>query len=450
MNLNELYLAKVIKTKDKTYLYDALNNYIIDLPKHIFCNNIIDDKYYYQLIKAKNLRDFTHPVEFRIKYPYTNLELFNLIKKNIPSVTLALTEQCNFRCKYCAYMSKYLKMPFNLDEMSESVLIKAVDTLLNSDYMWKVPPSISFYGGEPLLKFDLIKSCIKYCENKFVYKPNFYITTNGLLLDNENIIDFLIENNFYLTISLDGPQSIHDKYRLQINGHPSFEKVFKNIVKLYKINPAFFKEHVQFNAVVTPTTGTAEQFEFLENLCQLGTTLIDCTLTNYFSKLIEKERTTPKKETIEAKKSFLVEKSTLKNMQKYHTLLNNSVFQQDILPGGFCIPGTRKNFVTTDGKIIVCEKVNENETSYQIGNIFGGFDFNKIENLINKAVEKTQRCKNCWAAKFCAICFKDIFSLTDEFCEKSRNIVEKDLIYYLENIKNNKKLINYLENLSIG
>lgn len=445
-----MYLAKVIKTKDKAYLYDALSNLIIALPKNIFYNNVIDDRHYYKLIKAENLRDFTQPIEFRIKYPYTNLELFDLIKKNIPSVTLAVTEQCNFRCEYCAYMSKYLKKPFNLDEMSESVLIKAVDTLLNSDYIGKFPPSISFYGGEPLLKFDLIKSCIKYCENNFIYKPNFYITTNGLLLDNEHIIDFLIENNFYLTISLDGPQSIHDKYRLQSNGQPSFKKVFKNMVKLYKSNPAFFKEHVQFNAVVSPTTGTVEQFEFLENLCQLGVTLIDCTVTDYFSKLLEKEQPTAKNETIKAQKNFLVKKSILKNMQKYHTSLNNSAFQQDIFPGGFCVPATRKNFVTTDGKIIVCEKVNENETSFQIGDVFCGVDFNRVENLINKAVEKTQRCKNCWAAKFCSICFKDIFSLTDEFCDKSRNIVEKDLVYYLENIKNNKKLTNYIESLSIG
>lgn len=64
-------------------------------------------------------------------------------------------------------------------------------------------------------------------------------------------------------------------------------------------------------------------------------------------------------------------------------------------------------------------------------------------------IEKTQKCKICWAAKFCNLCFKDIFEISDKFCEKSRTRIEKDLIKYLENIKPNKKFTSYLENLSV-
>ena len=59
------------------------------------------------------------------------------------------------------------------------------------------------------------------------------------------------------------------------------------------------------------------------------------------------------------------------------------------------------------------------------------------------------KCTKCWAAKFCGLCFKDIFNLTDEFCNNSRKQIERDIIYYIENIKNNKQLTDYLENLSI-
>ncbi len=451
MDLNKIYLAKLIQTNNQTYLFDALTNSVIALPQNAdYDNNTISDKNYYKLIKDNNLRDFTKYIEFKVDYPYTDLELSDLVNNKMQSITLALTEQCNLRCKYCGYMPKYLKTPCELNEMNEIILIKSVEMLLRSYFIGKLPPSISFYGGEPLLKFDLIKKVIKYCKNNYLFcKPNYYITTNGLLLGNDEIIEFLIENNFYLTVSLDGPQSIQDKYRIQSDGRPSFNKVFENVTKLYKYNPRFFKEHVTFNSVVGPTTGTIEQYEFLEKLCKMEIVLIDCNITNHFSKLIEKEKLTPVDELIKAQNHSLIKKSILKNMQKYHTLLSAPSFQQYIFPGGFCIPGTRKNFITTDGKIIVCEKVNENEAMYQIGDIFNGVDINKVKKLIYTTVEKTQKCKTCWAAKFCSICFKDIFNLTDEFCKKSRNRIERELAYYLENIKNNRKLTNYLDNLSI-
>lgn len=136
-------------------------------------------------------------------------------------------------------------------------------------------------------------------------------------------------------------------------------------------------------------------------------------------------------------------------MQKYHIALNNPGENLDFLPGGFCVPGMRRNFITVDGKIVVCEKVNEDEEIFQIGDVYSGVDINKVKRLINKTIEKTQKCKICWAAKFCNLCFKDIFEISDKFCEKSRTRIEKDLIKYLENIKPNKKFTSYLENLSV-
>lgn len=422
-----MYLAKEIKANNKLYVYDALYNHISESSNDL-------------------LRDIFKPIKFEIIYPYSKYELNNLISSSMSSINVVLTEQCNLRCKYCGYMSKYLGTPLNLRDMDESILFKAVDLLLKSNINTNIPPAICFYGGEPLLKFELIKKCLKYCKNVYsLSSPNFYITTNGMILDNEYIIDFLVENKFYVTVSLDGPKHIHNKYRIQNDGKPSFDKVFDNLIKLYKRDPGYFKSRVMFNSVICPSTGCMEQYDFLDSICKSDIMLIDCNITNYFSNILKTEKDKSEKIYYHP----IMKKGILKNMKKYHDMLNYPFFQQEIFPGGFCIPGTRKNFVTIDGKVVVCEKVNENENIYQIGDVFGGISEDKVKKLIDVTSLNLQKCKTCWAAKFCSVCFKDIFDLTEEFCQNSRKRIERELIYYLENVKDNKQITRYLENLSI-
>ncbi|MDR1473268.1 MAG: radical SAM protein [Lactobacillales bacterium] len=424
-------LQKIIETKDKIYLYDALSNSITD----------VDDK---------NINNSRHPpyTDFNIKYHYKDSELLNIIDNSMCSVTLVLTEQCSLRCQYCGYMPKYQNTECKLKNMDESVALRSIELLMNSSKNSKYV-YVCFYGGEPLLQFDLITKCVNYCKKKYPFKmPVFHVVTNGLNF-NQEIIKYLVENDFYLNISFDGPRSIQDRYRLDMHGKPSFDRVFNNLIELYKHNPKYFKTHVTFNSVVTPNTGTHEQYAFLENLCKTDILMIDVNPTEYFLKLLAAEQNITVSEKIGDIYEYSVfKKPILKNMQKYHMALKVSVNNRDILPGGFCIPGVRKNFITVDGKIVVCEKVNEDNETFCIGNVSTGIDLQKVRNLVEKTLEKTQKCKDCWAAKFCKLCFKDIFDLTNEFCEKARNMVEKDLIYYIENIRPNKKIINYLENLS--
>ena len=430
-------LTKIIETKGKKYLYDSISNTLLNLSK-------IDKKE-----ELKETRDCNRFKKFTIKYTYCDTELSDMINNQMTGITLALTEQCNLRCQYCAYMPKYLKMPCELKEMDESIALRAIDMLMNcskdSKYIF-----VDFYGGEPLLKFNLIERCVEYCKEKYPFRiPYFQITTNGVLLEQDKIIKFLVKNNFHLNLSLDGPQNVQDKYRVSLDGKPTFEVIFNNIIKLYKYSPQYFKKNVIFNSVITPTTGTTEQFDFFEGLCKSENFLIEAQLTEYFLNLINSRKNIDLKNSHPIKEHSIFNKSTLKNMQKYHIALNNPGENLDFLPGGFCVPGMRRNFITVDGKIVVCEKVNEDEEIFQIGDVYSGVDINKVKRLINKTIEKTQKCKICWAAKFCNLCFKDIFEISDKFCEKSRTRIEKDLIKYLENIKPNKKFTSYLENLSV-
>ena len=439
-----MYLAKVIKTGNRLYVYDAFNNKLatINSEKELFENTS-----YEEFLRDNDFRDLKEPCEFEVKYPFTEEELMGMFNSKIKSITLALTEQCNLRCKYCGYMPKYLDHDYHLKEMSKEVAFKAIDFLLKNSHESDVC-NIGFYGGEPLLRLDLIKECISYVKERYPFrKPTCNITTNATLLD-DNVAAFLVENDIKITLSLDGPEKEQNKYRVDGSGKASYDRAYKNIAELCKKHPKYFRESVNYN-VVLYNGASKKLFESLDNLWKLDVTLVDLFETEYFRQVRDKSDEEDKTEQFDAKIYDFAYKNMLTNMKKYYNAFNTSEISHIILPGGFCIPGVRKNFVTTDGKIIVCEKVDETQELFEIGDIYNGIDMEKIKRLVSETVKRLGKCKHCWAARFCNICFMDILKVGNEYCEQSRKNVERELGYYLDQICTDRDLINYVSNISL-
>ena len=103
----------------------------------------------------------------------------------------------------------------------------------------------------------------------------------------------------------------------------------------------------------------------------------------------------------------------------------------------------------TDGKIIVCEKVDETQELFEIGDVYTGIDMKRIERLVNETVKHLEKCKHCWAARFCNICFMDILKVGNKYCEESRKNVETELGYYLDQVCADRDLVNYISNISL-
>lgn len=439
-----MYLSKIINSGNNMYIYDALNNKFAMINSK---EDILDDNKYVDFLMDSGFRDIKEPCEFDVKYPYSKDELSSMFTSKIKSMTLALTENCNLRCKYCGYMPKYNDDNHQLKQMPREVAFKAIDILMKNSHESELC-HLGFYGGEPLLRLDLIKECISYINNKYPFrKPNYNITTNAVLLD-DMTADFIIENEIRVNISLDGPKEYQNKYRVDCNGKGSFEKVQQNILNLYQKNPKFFKENVTYNVVMF-NGASNDLFKSIDDLWKSDVNMIDLFSTEYFMNARDKNDEVNQGELIDIKSYEFAYKNMLKGMKKYYNSFSASACSNCILPGGFCIPGVRKDFVTTDGRIIVCEKVDENKEVFEIGDVYNGIDVYKIQQLINETLKSLDKCKNCWAAKFCKICFKDIPNINDDFCEKSRKDVENELGYYLDHVINNKGLINYVANISL-
>lgn len=439
-----MYLAKIIKTNKHIYLYDALCNNFALLNSE---EDITDKNKYRKFLKDSGFRDIEKPCKFEIKYPFSEDELSKMYSCRMKSMTLALTEQCNLRCKYCGYMPKYLDENYSLKEMSEDVAFKAIDILMNSSHESEVC-HVGFYGGEPLLRISLIKACVEYIKEKYPFrKPSYNITTNAVLLD-EKVADFLIENDIKIIISLDGPTEEFNKYRVFPNGKNSYEKVIKNIQMLYEKDPQYFRESVTYNVVMF--NGANKQlFEAIDKLWKSNVNMIELFPTEYFTRVRDVCDREVQTEKVDIENYSFAYDNMLKGMKKYYNSFSGSFCSNAILPGGFCIPGVRKNFVTTDGKIIVCEKVDETQKVFEIGDVYNGIDLKRVNFLIDQTTRKLGKCQNCWAAKFCKICFKDILNEDKVFCEKARKEVEKELGYYLDQINNDRDLVNYIANISL-
>lgn len=158
--------------------------------------------------------------------------------------SLSLTHDCNLNCHYCYAGEKTRK------NMSLETAEKAID------FAFQMAPinnkiDFSFFGGEPLLRFDLMQSIVSNIQRKALFSPaeiNYSVTTNGTIYK-KKIIDFINKNNIYLCISIDGPQHVHDRNRVNKQGKGSFATVFENLKKLTKeVN------YFQINAVYGPDT----------------------------------------------------------------------------------------------------------------------------------------------------------------------------------------------------
>ncbi|MBI4244401.1 MAG: radical SAM protein, partial [Planctomycetes bacterium] len=142
-----------------------------------------------------------------------------------------VAHSCNLNCAYCdVNKGKYT----NEEYMSPATAKKAIDFLISNTTTNKL--IIIFYGGEPLLNFSTIKEAVKYCKACHVnYSFDFQIHTNGVLL-NEQMCKFFSDNNSTVTVSIDGPQNIHDKYRVNLNGNGSYTKISNNMKMLRDYN----------------------------------------------------------------------------------------------------------------------------------------------------------------------------------------------------------------------
>ncbi|MGM0466282.1 MAG: radical SAM protein [Acidobacteriota bacterium] len=480
-------LCKLFSTDKDNYLYDTGTNKILKCEKYEFelLMNLIDldinssiDKFLStnsesvlkkaisiieKMMKNENILKITKIDSFGLS------PNFNDVKKHIDNklgmMQLEITDNCNLRCKYCVYNDNYnLQRNHRNNNMSIEIIKKSIE-FLKSHSKEKDNLSISFYGGEPLLKFELITKAVEYAKKTLRDKKlSFSITTNATLI-NRNIANYLYNNNFSVVVSLDGPKKIHDLYRRDKRNNGSFKRTvlgfkllcdsFKNELARLGISmvysPPYSEEKIErianflsstewipkdirINATY-PSPGTVPK-EMFNNENEIN--IIDYSLLNWSRKrFINDYRKNIKSHPLA---NSLIEKSLVK-------IVKSPVIDHPInmaFLNGCCIPGGRKLYVTATGKFKVCERIGN--TAPNVGNIYEGIDYDTIRKYYIDEYSKgsINQCSKCWLVRMCDICYQQAF-ISNQF-----NIERKNIDCYLKKITKMKILQLYCKLLELN
>lgn len=178
----------------------------------------------------------------------------------LTTVVLNVNTGCNLSCTYC--YKEDLDTPSAGKKMGFDTARDSIEMLLRESPD-EPRYNVVFFGGEPLSNRPLIEAVVDYCEKRFAElgkQVDFVMTTNGTLLTND-VIDWLNAHRFGLSISMDGPKAIHDRNRLTVGGHGTYETVRRKAERLlsrYTARPV--------GARVTLTHGTTDVVRIWDHL----------------------------------------------------------------------------------------------------------------------------------------------------------------------------------------
>ncbi len=317
----------------------------------------------------------------------------------IKALCLHIAHDCNIRCKYCFASQGDFKG--DRDIMSEEVAFKAIDFLIeNSGNRRNL--EVDFFGGEPLLNFDVVKRTVSYAREKAKKRNKnfrFTITTNGVLLDKE-ITEYINENMDNIVLSIDGRKNVNDNMRFTINGKGTYDLIvpkFKKLVnnrkeKSYFVRGTFTKNNLDFSKDVL-------------HLADLGfkNTSVEPVVTEDFRDYAIKEEDLPeifKQYEILAQEYIYRYKTNKFNFFHFQLDLNQGPCVSKRVSG--CGAGSEYLAITPIGDIYPCHQFVGQE-SFLMGNLLENkFDSSLGLTFSNSHVYSKEKCKDCWARFYCS------------------------------------------------
>ena len=321
-------------------------------------------------------------------------------KTSLKALCLNVAHTCNLSCEYCFAKGGKYHGPDAI--MTMDVAKKAIDFLIaESDHHYNL--DVDFFGGEPLLNWDLVKETVKYARSKeeeFNKKFHFTLTTNGVLLDDEKI-DFLNENMKNVVLSLDGRKEKNDAFRKTISGKGSYDTIvphFQNFVKKrvdkeYYIRGTFTSNNLDFT-------------NDIQTYLDLGfdRTSLEPVIGDPNSSFALKEEHLPIiYEQYEKLGDMLIESIDKKKpFTFYHFMidLENGPCVYKRISG--CGSGTEYMAVTPTGKLYPCHQFVGNE-DFLVGDLDKGIErYDLIEDFKGCNAYSRSECQTCWAKMYCS------------------------------------------------
>jgi uncharacterized protein len=352
------------------------------------------------------------------------------------SFVIEITDECNLRCAYCCFSGRY---PFARGRgnrvVSRDLLTRAMSWYLANSDPTKTRV-ISFYGGEPLLHYELLLWAIYLARAVSAQsgKLRFRLTTNGTLLTSARARE-LLDHRCDIAVSLDGDEHTHDRNRFDSQGRGSFSRVIENLHAVWETLGAgecrriFLLPHLSPGSLALDLYGWEELMRsrpFLRDYSiKIGLLSVPHDLEPgqrfpiepseelAFSDLALQYR----REAVEGKVAWPRSFAAMyfePIMQRIHTRQRGRT-APTVYTSGCCVPGATSLFLNIEGCLFPCEKV---DSRFSIGSLDKGVSLDRVEALASQWRELVSSvCGGCWALRFCGWCLADLAGAED--CHKA-------------------------------
>jgi uncharacterized protein len=323
----------------------------------------------------------------------------------LQTIVLNVTNQCNLSCQYCyEFGEDKIATPDGKPKFMDWDTAKSSVDYLFTEAQGRKSVHITFFGGETLMNFPLLKRVVEYSRVQAQERRmtiDFSLTTNGTLLT-PTIIEYLAENAVGVTVSMDGPKEMQDKFRVFSNGKGSYDIIkpkVQNLLANHKTRP--------IAARVTMTSGAMDVKKIYQHLKhELGFYEVGfAPVTTSPDRLYSINE--PGMDSVLEQFSVLADEYLEYALRGEHHGFSNvsdtlSELHQGVNKSLPCGAGLGMVGVGPSGDIAPCHRFVDSD-EHVLGNVTTGIDREKQKDFLSRGnIDTKYDCHECWARPLCA------------------------------------------------
>ena len=318
----------------------------------------------------------------------------------VKALCLHIAHDCNLACKYCfadegEYHGKRELMSYEVGKKALDFLVANSGSRTNLE--------VDFFGGEPLMNFEVVKQLVKY--GRSLEEPNnkkfrFTLTTNGVLLD-DDILEFANKEMSNLVLSLDGRKEVHDLMRPRRGGQGSYDTVVPKFIKA-----AESRNQMNYYVRGTYTRNNLDFAKDVIHMADLGFEQISVEPVvadkSESYAIREEDIDTLIKQYDELTAEMIKRKKEGKPFNFFHFMIDLSGVPCVAKRLSGCGSGTEYLAVSPSGELYPCHQF-MGMKDFLLGNVDEGVirtDIRDEFKLCN--VYAKEKCKNCFAKFYCS------------------------------------------------
>jgi uncharacterized protein len=323
----------------------------------------------------------------------------------LQTIVLNVTNQCNLSCQYCyEFGEDKVATPEGKPKFMAWETAKSSVDYLFAEAQGRKSVHITFFGGETLMNFPLLKQVVAYARTRaqeLKVNIDFSLTTNATLLS-PTIIEYLAENAIGVTVSMDGPKEMQDKFRVFSNGRGSYDIIkpkVQNLLAMHRTRP--------IAARVTMTSGAMDVKKIYQHLKhELGFYEVGfapvTTAPNRLYSINE-----PGMDSVLEQFSELADEYLEFALRGEHHGFSNvsdtlSELHQGVNKSLPCGAGLGMVGVGPSGDIAPCHRFVDSD-QHVLGNVTTGIDKEKQSDFLTRGnIDTKYDCHECWARPLCA------------------------------------------------